>query len=154
MKRIAIAVLLASAALAGCASNAPAYGPAISQSNTYGLQNAVDGKILSVRKVTIRKGSNGAWALGGALAGGLAGNALGGSGSGKTLATVGGALAGGLAGDYLGRGYGDKPGVEISVRANQGGRQYVVIQEDQGEGFQPGDRVQVVYAQGFERVVR
>ncbi len=151
MRKIAIAAILASAALAGCASQ-PSYGPAVSESRTYDLQNSVNGKILSVRKVTITRDSKGGYALAGALVGGVAGNAIG-SGAAKTLATVGGALAGGAAGHYLGSSAGQKPGVEISVEAERGSK-YVVIQEDQGEGFQVNERVQVVFANGYSRVVR
>ena len=84
--------------LTGCARDLSS--STYSSSSTLSL--TLEGKVLSVRQVTIKEndkmGDNTGGMLAGGVLGGVLGNGLGGSGADRALATVGGALVGGLAG--------------------------------------------------------
>ena len=68
-------------------------------------------------------------------------------------ATVIGAVAGGLAGSAVEEGATRTPGVEVTVRLDNG--QYLaVVQADGGEGFRAGERVRVLRDGGTTRVSR
>ncbi len=99
-------------------------------------------QVLSVRPVVLRGDSSLVGAGAGALAGGLAGSMIG-HGKASGLAAVGGALAGGLVGSAAERKITTRNGVEIVVRMRSG-REYMVIQRDHGEGFQPGEWVRLM----------
>jgi outer membrane lipoprotein SlyB len=97
MKKLLFATLLASAAAAGFAQNAPAQ----SAKTRVALAHCTHcGTVQSVTLVK-RKGEGGAAGIvGGAVVGGLLGHQVG-KGSGNTVATVGGAVAGGYVGNEV-----------------------------------------------------
>jgi outer membrane lipoprotein SlyB len=69
------------------------------------------------------------------------------------VAAVLGAVAGGVAGSALEEGATRTPGVEVTVRLDNG--QYLaVVQADGGEGFRAGERVRVLRDGGTTRVSR
>jgi outer membrane lipoprotein SlyB len=99
MKKYAIAILLAVAAVGALADNPHGVPPGIAKK----LHEARchDCGVVQDTHLEKRKGEGGAVGiLAGAAAGGLLGNQIG-KGNGKTLATVGGAVAGGFAGNEV-----------------------------------------------------
>lgn len=106
-------------------------------------------QVISVRPVVLRGDSSLVGVGTGALAGGLAGSMIG-HGRASGLAAVGGALAGGLVGSAAERKITTRNGVEILVRT-QSGREYMVVQQDHGEGFRAGEWVRLI--SGGERSI-
>ena len=76
-----------------------------------------------------------------------------GGGRGQAVATVIGAVAGGLAGSAVEEGATRTPGVEVTVRLDNG-QFLAVVQADEGEGFRPGERVRILRDGGTTRVTR
>lgn len=94
-------------------------------SNTYTSDSTfnltLQGKVLSVRPVTIKNSDELSGNTGGLLAGGALGGALGstvGGGSGKTLAMVGGAIAGALGGAAAQGKLSENQGLEYIVKVD------------------------------------
>ena len=69
------------------------------------------------------------------------------------VATVIGAVAGGLAGSAVEERATRTPGVEVTVRLDNG-QFLAVVQADEGEGFRPGERVRILRDGGTTRVTR
>jgi outer membrane lipoprotein SlyB len=78
--------------------------------------------------------------LGGAAAGGFAGNQFG-HGSGKTLMTIAGVVAGGLAGREVEKQVKAKEVYDVTVNMEDGGQRSVTV--DQLNGLGVGSRVRV-----------
>ena len=100
------------------------------------------GVVESVRSVNLEGSQSGIGAVTGGVVGGVLGSEVGG-GKGKTVATVLGAVAGAIAGSAAEQGLTKKPGIEITVRLDSG-RTFAVVQEDDGERFNVGERVRVL----------
>lgn len=135
--------------VAGCASHS-----ASSQVYTYGQaqrdQVVRHGTVEGVRPITIQTdGSSGLGAVSGGAMGGVAASTIGG-GRGKVLATMGGALLGGLAGDAVEKRVQRKQGLEITVRLDSGETR--VIAQEADVPIQAGQRVQVISGAGPVRV--
>ena len=109
-------------------------------------------QVLSVRRVALRGQSSIVGVGTGAVAGGVLGSFVG-HGKANTLATVGGAIAGGFAGDAVERRATSSTGLEITVRTNSG-QQWVVIQKDHGEGFYPGEWVKMLVGDDTRTISR
>ena len=88
----------------------------------------------------------------GAAVGGIAGSTIGG-GRGQAVATVIGAVVGGVAGAAVEEGATRTPGVEVTVRLDNG-QFLAVVQADEGERFRAGERVRVLRDGGTTRVSR
>ncbi|MEG1054121.1 MAG: glycine zipper 2TM domain-containing protein, partial [Janthinobacterium sp.] len=117
MKAPIIAVALL-AALTGCAvqpNSANVYNARQAQNE----QSVRMGTVESVRQVTIDKGETGTGVLAGAALGGVAGSTVGG-GKGAIAASILGAVAGGMAGKSIEANASNKPGLEITVRLDNG----------------------------------
>lgn len=111
------------------------------------------GVIEAIRPVQLEGTESGAGTLTGALLGGLAGNTLGG-GRGRIATTAVGAVAGAVAGQAVEGAVTARPGLEITVRLDNG-RVLAVTQEDEGEGFRVGERVRLLTDRyGNARVAR
>lgn len=108
------------------------------------------GTVESVRYVKIQAGQ-GVGSTIGAVAGGIAGSQLG-SGSGETLGALGGAAAGAIAGGAVEQGVGNKQGVEVTIRFDDGETEAFVQQHTERETFNVGERVRVLYGSGRVRV--
>ena len=149
MRTTAAAALLASLALAGCATTAPAgsYNNSYNGGYNNGYSNASCydcGTVQSIENVGRTPNATGA-VLGG-LVGGVLGNQIGG-GSGRTAATVLGAVGGAVAGNAIeGRmNQGYTQAYRISIQLDQGGmRAYDV--SSPGD-LRVGDRVRLVNGQ-------
>jgi outer membrane lipoprotein SlyB len=110
------------------------------------------GTVESVRAVQLEGTKTPVGPVAGAAVGGIAGSTVGG-GRGAAIATVLGAVAGGVAGAAVEEGATRKPGVEVTVRLDNG-PYLAVVQEDGGEQFRPGERVRILRDGGTTRVTR
>lgn len=136
-------------AAAGCATQ-PNSG-SVYHSGEAGREQTVRlGVVESVRNVTIAKGENGIGTLAGGALGGLAAGRNIGSGTGAVAAGIVGALAGGVAGQRIESSAARQPGVEVTVRLENG--ELRAITQDADESFRVGDRVRLVSSGRTTRV--
>lgn len=142
---------LAVLALAGCATqqrSASVYRAGEAQRE----QVVRMGVVESVREVTIDRGQTGVGTASGAVIGGIAGSSIG-HGRGSAVGAVAGAVAGGVLGQAIENQAGKVPGVEITVRLDNGELR-AIVQETDGQQFKPGDRVRLLSQGGVTRVTR
>ena len=144
-RTLAAVMIVASAFLAGCASNSPPAYPPGSQSGTpYGTQpdSATYGTIDAIQVTRAGPGSSGAGAVAGGLVGALLGNQIG-SGSGRTAATVAGAVGGAVVGNNVEKNRAQaQDAYQISVRLDNG--DYRTIVQDNVNDLRVGNRVRVI----------
>jgi outer membrane lipoprotein SlyB len=149
MKKILLVTSMVSLiGLAGCAMT-PNSANIYQSGQTQNQQSVRMGVVESIRHVTINAGQTGVGTLGGAALGGLAGSTIGG-GRGSIAAAVGGAIAGGLIGQKLEQGVNTKPGLEITVKLDNG--QLIAVTQDADEVFRVRERVRVLSDGGTTRV--
>jgi outer membrane lipoprotein SlyB len=148
MKKVLV-IVAAISALAGCATS-PNSANVYSSRQAQGEQIVRMGVVESVRNVTIDKGKSGVGALGGAALGGIAAGSAIGGGNGALAAGIVGALIGGAAGDRVDQNLSNKPGLEITVRLDNG--ELRAITQDADEAFRPGERVRLLSGSGVTRV--
>lgn len=146
----ALAAALVMLSVAGCASNLG--GGSYQRAEARRVMSVRLGVVESVRPVQLEGTKTPVGALAGAAVGGVAGSTVG-RGSGSTVGAVLGAVAGGLAGAAVEEGVTRKPGVEVTVRLDNG-QLLAVVQEDEGENFRPGERVRLVEDGATTRVTR
>ena len=148
---VALVASLGMIALAGCAASNS--GKVYTSDQARRAQTVETGVVESVTSVTIESSDK---SVAGAILGGVAGGVLGstiGSGSGKTVASVAGALAGAAGGAAAEKKMGTKPGLEITVKQDNG--QTLVVVQEADVDFRPGDRVKVLTGpDGTTRVAR
>jgi outer membrane lipoprotein SlyB len=138
MKRLTL--LFLAAALAGC-STPPESGNVYNGYQTQNEQTVRMGTVESVRNVTIAHPESGVGAMSGAALGGLGGSQVG-SGNGSAAVGILGAIAGGLIGERVENRANMKPGLEITVRLENGEMRAVTQLAD--EMFRPGERVRLL----------
>lgn len=131
--------LAASLVLSGCPSSMS--GSAYSRGQVREAQDVRLGYVDNVRQVLIEGTQSGVGTVSGAALGGLAGSTIG-QGRGQVAGAIGGAVIGGLVGSAIEENATRQPGVEITVRLDNG-RMLAVTQADD-EPFYRGDRVQVL----------
>lgn len=147
MKKLILVASLA--VLAGCAV-APNSASVYSSRQAQGEQTVRMGRVESVREVRIDKGSSGAGQLaGGAIGAVAAGSSIGG-GNGAIVAGILGAVAGGLVGQNVEANMVNRPGLEITVRLDNGS--LTAITQDADEVFRAGDRVRLLSSGRTARV--
>lgn len=147
MKKLILVASLA--VLAGCAV-APNSASVYSSRQAQGEQTVRMGRVESVREVRIDKGSSGAGQLaGGAIGAVAAGSSIGG-GNGAIVAGILGAVAGGLVGQNVEANMANRPGLEITVRLDNGS--LTAITQDADEVFRAGDRVRLLSSGRTARV--
>jgi outer membrane lipoprotein SlyB len=149
MMRIA-AVMLVAVMTAGCAGGLG--GGTYERSEARRAMTVDYATVESVRYVQLEGTKTPVGTIAGAAVGGVAGSTIGG-GSGRTIATVLGAVAGGVAGSAVEESATRKRGVEVTVKLDSG-QLMAIVQEDEGEGFAPGDRVRVLRDGRTTRVSR
>lgn len=150
-RRGAVALaLVAVFAISGCASGLG--GGTYSRGEARRTMVVQYGTVEAVRYVQLEGTKTPIGPGAGAVVGGIAGSGVGG-GRGQAIATVIGAVAGGVAGAAVEEGATRQPGVEVTVRL-ENGQVLAVVQGDGGEGFRPGDRVRLVREGGTTRVTR
>lgn len=151
MQGLGAALALAAALVAaGCASDLG--GGTYGRAEARRMMTVQYGVVEAVRPVQLEGTKSPLGAGAGAVVGGVAGSGVGG-GRGQIVGATVGAVVGGLAGAALEEVATRKPGVEVTVRL-ENGRVIAVVQEDQGEGFRVGERVRVVNDGGTTRVAR
>lgn len=148
--RTAVGAVLTVLVLGGCAQGLG--GGTYSRTEARRAMTVQFGSIESVRAVQLEGTKTPVGSVAGAAVGGIAGSTIGG-GRGQAVATVIGAVAGGLAGAAVEEGATRTPGVEVTVRLDNG-QFLAVVQADEGERFRPGERVRVLRDGGTTRVSR
>ena len=143
--------LLATAVLAGCATNPT--GAPVSRNEVQRAQTVEFGVVTNVRPVSIQPNSTVVGTTTGAVVGGSVGSNLGSGTLANTAGAVGGAVAGGMAGNAIQGSAGARQGGEVTVRLDSG-RTMVVVQEGSPEAFRAGDRVRVTSDGQTTRVSR
>lgn len=134
-------------ALAGCAGSQS--GSSYAPSQARGEMTVRMGVVESVRQVSIEAEKSPVGMIAGGLVGGIAGSNIGG-GKGSTIGSVLGAVAGGAAGHALEQNINQKPGVEITIKLDNG--QITAITQEADEQFRPGERVRILSGRGVTRV--
>ena len=127
-------------ALSGCVT-APNSANVYQSRQTMGEQSVRMGVVESIRNVIITAPQSGVGTLGGAALGGLAGSTVG-QGNGSVAATIGGAIVGGLIGQHVEQSANNKPGLEITVKLDNGS--LTAITQGADEQFNVGDRVRLL----------
>lgn len=146
----ALLLSLSAGLVTGCASSLT--GGSYERSEARGAMAVRFGEVTTVRPVQLEGSKSQVGTLSGAAIGGIAGSSVG-SGKGSAIGAVIGAVAGGIAGSAIESGATKRPGVEVTVRLDNG--QYLaVVQEDGGEGFRAGERVRILDGGGNTRVAR
>lgn len=148
--RTAVGAVVAVLVLGGCAQGLG--GGTYSRTEARRAMTVQFGTIESVRAVQLEGTKTPIGTVAGAAVGGIAGSTIGG-GRGQAVATVLGAVAGGVAGSAVEEGVTRSPGVEVTVRLDNG-QFLAVVQGDEGEGFRPGERVRMLRDGGTTRVTR
>ena len=139
--------LLACALVSGCASTSS--GSTYSGGQARQEQTVRMGVVESVRQVNIEGSKSGVGAVAGGVAGGVAGSNIGG-GKGSTIGSILGAVVGGVAGNAVEQGVTKKPGLEITVKLDNG--ELRAITQEADETFRPGERVRLLSGSGVTRV--
>jgi outer membrane lipoprotein SlyB len=152
MKTVLIVSTLALATLLqGCATRSYSNG-VYTDADTQRAHSITPATVVAVRAVTIERATHGM----GAAVGGNVGTALGGaaskSGNGQFFAAVLGGAAGSLLGQAVESKAALHPGLEISMRLDDG--QLISVVQAADEPFKRGDRVRVLSAEGKSRVTR
>ncbi|NTV12253.1 MAG: glycine zipper 2TM domain-containing protein [Zoogloea sp.] len=149
MLNLTLAALLA-ATLAGCAGGLG--GDTYSRGEARRVMTVKMGTVESVRAVKLEGTKTPVGTVAGAAIGGIAGSGVG-QGRGSAVAGVVGAVVGGIAGSAAEEGITRKPGVEVTIKLDNG-ELLAVVQEDSGENFRPGERVRLVADGRTTRVTR
>jgi outer membrane lipoprotein SlyB len=145
----ALACIALATLASGCATQGSS-GQVYREGETRRAQAIEQGTVESVRHVTIQADDdNKIGTLAGGVLGGLAGSHVGG-GKGRAAGAIVGAIAGGVAGQHIEKNMNTRPGLEITVRMDNGTmRAYV---QDNDDDFRPGERVRIVSNGGVSRV--
>lgn len=148
MKRLLLLsfIPVLAAILGGCANPAPS-GQAYSVYQTQNEQIVRMGTVESVRNVAIVNPDTGVGTVSGAALGGLAGSQIGG-GKGSIATGILGAVAGGVLGNHVENQTNTRPGLEITVRLDNGELRAITQLAD--EPFRPGERVRLL-TDGYHR---
>ncbi len=145
-----VAVLALIAPLAAC-TQIPLTGDDYGRGEARARQLVEYGTVVEVRPVTIHPDESTAGAWAGGAVGGAAGSAVG-RGHGSVIGTAAGAVLGAVAGDAIQKKAGERAGVEITVR-HEDGRLFAYVQQvDPDEPFKVGDKVKIVTQGGTSRV--
>ena len=145
--KLVVAVVVVMGVLGGCAGSMS--GSAYTREQARQVQEVKMGVVESVRQVQIEGTKSNIGTAAGAVVGGIGGSNVGG-GKGSTIGAVVGAVVGGVAGSALEEGVTRKPGVEITVRLDNGS--VLAITQEADEIFHTGERVRVLSGGGVTRV--
>ena len=137
---VTVAVVLAAGlVLSGCPASMS--GGSYTRDQARQAQDVQLGYVESVRQVNIEGTKSGVGAVSGAALGGVAGSNIGG-GRGQIAGAIGGAVLGGVAGAAIEEGVTRQPGLEITVRLDNG--RMTAVTQAADEPFYPGDRVRLL----------
>lgn len=141
------ALLLATAALSGCASGLS--GSTYTRDQARQPEDVRMAIVESVRAVQIEGTKSPVGVTAGTVVGGVAGSNTG-SGKGSTVGAVLGAVAGGMVGSALEEGVTRQSAIEITVKFDDG--KLIAVTQAGDEKFQPGDKVRVLTGSGVTRI--
>ena len=145
---VTVAVVLAAGlVLSGCPASMS--GGAYTRDQSRQAQDVQLGYVESVRQVLIEGTKSGVGTVGGAALGGVAGSTIG-RGRGQVAGAIGGAVVGGLVGSAIEENATRQPGLEITVRLDNG--RMLAVTQAADEPFYRGDRVRVLTS--YEGVAR
>ncbi|CAA6824803.1 MAG: Unknown protein [uncultured Thiotrichaceae bacterium] len=108
------------------------------------------GMVTTVKKVTVLGKRSSVGRTAGRAVGSIAGGAIG-SGYGSIAGSIFGSMVGGAAGSKADENLQRKPGVEITVRLDNG--QLVTVTQLEDKAFQSGQRVKLIMKDGKAEVV-
>lgn len=145
--RVIVLATVCVAVLGGCAASQS--GGAYTRAQARQAQEVEMGVVESVRQVQIEGTKTPIGAAAGAAVGGIAGSNIGG-GRGQAVGAILGAVGGGLAGAAVEEGITRKPGLEVTVRLDNG--RLIAVTQEADETFAPGERVRVMTGGGVTRV--
>jgi outer membrane lipoprotein SlyB len=145
--RILSVALVAVAILGGCAASQS--GSAYERRQARTEQTVRMGVVEHVRDVKLEGTKSGVGTVAGGAVGGIAGSTVG-QGRGSAVGAVIGAVIGGVAGSAAEEKVTQKPGLEVTVKLDNGTMVAVVQEAD--EQFNVGDRVRILSGQGVSRV--
>ena len=142
---LSVLMLVATAALGGCASTGgqDTYGNSSQNQANYNSYGVID----SIQAVQGGKAANGAGAVIGGLAGALLGNQIG-SGSGRGIATVAGAVGGAVVGNNVEQNRNNQ-GERYEVRVRLDNGRTAALVQDSIDNLRQGDRVRVVDGRAY-----
>ncbi|GHU45496.1 hypothetical protein AGMMS50289_16830 [Betaproteobacteria bacterium] len=146
-----IVLFAAASLLAGCASSLG--GDAYSRDEARREMRVEFATVDSVRIVQIEGTKTSIGSVAGAAIGGVAGSSVGGGGKSSTVGAVVGAVVGGVAGSAVEEVATRRQGIEITVKLDNG-EYRAIVQQDEGENFQQGERVRLVKGSSATRVTR
>lgn len=147
-KKLKLIVLMSPLLITACASQTQS-GNVYREGEAMRAQTVQMGVVESVRSITIQGKNSGVGGAAGTVIGGVAGSNIGG-GSGRVIGSVLGAVAGGVAGQKTEGAIVTRPGLEITVRHDDGSlRAYV---QDADVRFSSGQRVRIISQNGKARV--
>ncbi|TRZ96583.1 MAG: glycine zipper 2TM domain-containing protein [Rhodocyclaceae bacterium] len=135
--------------LAGCASPSLS-GSSYSHGQAQREMTVRMGVVDSVRPVVIDGTKSGTGTAAGGLIGGVAGSNIGGGNRGSSVGTILGAVGGAVAGHMIEERVTRRPGLEITVKFDNGSMSAITQEAD--EEFKVGDRVRVLSGSGSTRV--
>jgi len=148
-KLLMVAPVAAVVLLSACST--PSNSGSVYRANQAQTEQTVRmGYVDSIRNVTIDKGQTGVGTVAGAALGGIAAGSNIGGGNGSIAAGIVGAVAGGLIGQKVENNLSQKPGLEITVRLDNG--DIKAITQDADEAFNVGDRVRLLSSGRTTRV--
>ncbi|MBC3862582.1 hypothetical protein H8K32_10760 [Undibacterium jejuense] len=140
-KLLMVAPIVAVALLSACST--PSNSGSVYRANQAQSEQTVRmAYVDSIRNVMIDKGQTGVGTVAGAALGGIAAGSNIGGGNGAIAAGIVGALAGGIIGQKVENNMSHKPGLEITVRLDNG--EMKAITQDADEAFNIGERVRLL----------
>ena len=140
--------------IGGCAANLGA--DHYSRDEARQTMNIRFGTVVSVRPVKIEGTKTSVGATAGAVTGGVLGHAIGdnmGGSISRSIGTVLGGVVGGVGGAATEEAITRAAGLEITVKL-ENGEFLAIVQQDEGENFQPGERIRLVGGGKATRVTR
>ena len=141
------ALLLASAALAGCASGLS--GSTYTRDQARQVEEVRMATVESVREVLIEGTKSPVGTVAGAIVGGIGGSNVGG-GKGSSVGAVLGTVAGGVVGSAIEEGATRQTATEITIKFDDG--RMIAVTQAGDDKFQRGDRVRVLTGSGVTRI--
>ena len=142
MKKLLLVAAMAPIVLLSACSTPSNSGSVYRAGQTQSEQTVRMGYVDSIRNVTIDKGQTGVGTVTGAAVGGIAAGSSIGGGNGSIAAGIVGAVAGGILGQKVENNLSQKPGLEITVRLDNG--DIKAITQDADEAFNVGERVRLL----------
>ncbi len=138
---LSLCIISISLATLNACSSSPTSGNVYSAAQTGVMQEVQFATVIGIRNVIIEEDSGGTGEAAGAIIGATAGSEIG-KGKGRIVGGVIGAVAGSAIGGVIDRDTQAEPGIELTLRMNDG--RNVAIVQLAGEMFRVGETVKVL----------